>query len=78
MIPCIRSETGAVNCGDDPSINAAIHSTVVPLYTRRVPIDNSEVTPFGVITLVVEMFCKVAAFSGIPFTLQAITSASGC
>ena len=74
VIPCISNVTGAVNWGDDPSINDAIHSTVVPLYTRRVAIDNI-VTSFGV---VVETFCKLATFSSVPFTLQPIEIASGC
>ena len=78
FVPCISNTTGAVNCSDDSSIINAIHSIVVPLLSRRVPIDNIVVTPFGVTTLAVETLEKAAIFSGIPFTLQVITSASGC
>ena len=78
QIPCTSNGTGVVNIGDDPSKNVAIHSTIVLLFSRRLPIDNM-VTPLCVVALVTERIGESAFFrSGIPFSLQPIAIASGC
>ena len=78
QIPCTINGTGVDSTGDDPSKNAAMHSTIVPLFSRRLPIDNM-VTPLCVVALVTERIGESAFFrSGIPFSLQPIAIASGC